>query len=403
MRLLVVYRGLPWPIWEGYHLRVLHLFRRLRRRHEVHLLALIHQEDQLEALAELEAEGVFHSIHPLHLPKRSSWGRLRTNLGLGPVGALKAEYPGFPAMVRDKVESLIKSLNLDVAYVFDTWADIWFSDALLLPTLLDVCDCRSFFYHRRLERGGQSWLGRLRTRQLRFRFRCYERFLMHRYPMATVVSPLDRDYLLGLNPTAQVEIIPNGVDLEMFAPQPQVEEVPDNLIFFGNMDFLPNVDASIHFARQIFPEIRRRRPEASFTVVGSNPLPEVQALAELEGVEVTGRVEDLQPWIARAAMLVAPMRFGAGIKNKILEAMAMEKPVVSNATGVEAMVDEVRSLLQVAQDDQEFADHVVALLENPDRRRELGRRGRLAMAKHHSWDAAAAAYEALFEQLRDRA
>jgi glycosyltransferase involved in cell wall biosynthesis len=217
--------------------------------------------------------------------------------------------------------------------------------------------------------------------------------------MSTVVSPLDKEALEQLVPGCRVELIPNGVDLDMFQPVVEIEEIPGNLILFGNMDFLPNYDAAIHFANDILPLVRKSHPEATFTIVGTNPLPEVLALSAIDGVEVTGRVEDLKPYIQRATMLVAPMRFGAGIKNKVLESMAVEKPVVTNSTGVEAMHPQVRELLCLADDAQAFADEVCALLDDPQRRHDLGKRGRQVMADVHSWDTAAEKYEALFAEL----
>jgi glycosyltransferase involved in cell wall biosynthesis len=277
---------------------------------------------------------------------------------------------------------------------------VLFSDALVLPTLLDVCDCRTLFYRRQLARGGLGGLRRMRVRQLLRRFEAFERYLLERYPIATAVSPLDRDELLRLRPGARVEVIPNGVDLEMFRPLAGEPERPDNLIFFGNMDFLPNVDAAVHFAREILPRVRERRLQATFTIVGTNPAPEVLELARtVEGVEVTGGVPDLKPWIQKAAMLVAPMRFGAGMKNKILEALAMEKPVVTNPTGIESFAPELRPLLRVAHDDDEFADLVCDLLEAPEERRRIGASGRALMQRLYSWEAAAERYEALLREL----
>jgi glycosyltransferase involved in cell wall biosynthesis len=400
MRLLVVYRGMPWPISEGYHLRILHIFRRLAQRHEIHLLALNHEDGQREKLGDVEAQGIFKSITMRDVPARNALGRVRTNLGVAPVSAFHAEYPGFRKALQEEVRAMKANLELDAAYVFDPWADLWFSDAALeIPTLLDVCDCRTMFYERRLERGDLGFKERLRTKQLLHRFNRYEIFTLERYPMSTVVSPLDRDCLQRLKPGCRVELIPNGVDLEMFQPVEGVEEVPGNLIVFGNMDFLPNYDAAIHFATDILPIVRKTHPEVTFTVVGTNPLPEVQALAEIPGVEVTGRVEDLKPWIQRAAMLVAPMRFGAGIKNKVLEAMAVEKPVVTNSTGVEAMHPEVSDLLCLADNPTDFAAAVCSLLDDEAKRRRLGKEGREVMARLHSWDKAAEAYELLFAEL----
>lgn len=400
MRILVAYRGMPWPISEGYHLRILHLFRRLCRRHEVHLLALNHTEEQRSKLDDVRGEGIFRSITMRDVPRRNPIGRLMTNSGLAPVQAFQMEYPGFADSLAREVEGMKRELSLDVAYVFDPWADLWFTEAArVLPTLLDICDCRTLFYERQLERGDLGFGERLRIRQLLRRFHAYERHALERYPVSTVVSPLDRERLQSLHPGCRVELIPNGVDLDMFQPVEGVEEEEDNLLLFGNMDFLPNYDAAIHFAQDILPLVQAKRPGATFTIVGTNPLPEVQALAELPGVEVTGRVEDLKPWIQRANMLVAPMRFGAGIKNKVLESMAVEKPVVTNSTGTEAMHPEVRALLQLADEPQAFADTVCALLEDPQRRRELGQRGRQVMARLHSWDTAAEAYEMVFAGL----
>ncbi|MFT7517050.1 MAG: glycosyltransferase involved in cell wall biosynthesis [Myxococcota bacterium] len=400
MQLLVVYRGMPWPISEGYHLRILHIFRRLAQRHQIHLLALNHCDEQRAQLAALTDDGLFTSITMRDVPKRSLVGRLRTNLGFSPVSDFHAEYPGFANQLSAEVKEMVSALGIDAAYVFDPWADLWFSEASKhVPTLLDVCDCRTLYYQRRLERADLSFGERLRTKQLLKRFTEYETDALNTYAMSTVVSPLDKQALQVLVPGCRVELIPNGVDLEMFQPVAEIEEVPANLIIFGNMDFLPNYDAAIHFAKDILPLVHKSHPQATFTVVGTNPLPEVQALAQLDGVEVTGRVEDLKPYIQRATMLVAPMRFGAGIKNKVLEAMAVEKPVVTNAMGVEAMNPQVRELLCLANDPQSFADEVCALLDDPQRRRDLGKRGRQVMAETHSWDAAAEKYEALFTEL----
>ncbi len=401
MKILVAYRGLPWPYSEGYHLRVLHLFRRLRARgHEIHLLGLMNEPDQAAKEEPLAREHVFESITLERFPRRRLLGRLRTNLGWNPAQSLKAEYPGFGERLRARVTEMRARLGLEVAYVFDPWADVLFSDALVLPTLLDVCDCRSLYYQRQLERSDLPPWRRARVHQLLRRFQSLERYTLERYPLATAISPLDRDALLALHPSSRVEVIANGVDLEMFQPLPDVPEKPDNLILFGNMDFLPNVDAAVHFARRILPKVRERRMQANFTIVGTRPVPEVRRLAEeIEGVEVTGGVPDLKPWIQRATMLVAPMRLGAGMKNKVLETLAMEKPVVTNSTGTESFDGPVRAILRVAHDDQEFADLVGDLLDSPEERRRIGAAGRALMQQRHSWEAAAARYETLFEEL----
>jgi glycosyltransferase involved in cell wall biosynthesis len=372
----------------------------LAPRHDIHLLALNQASEQRAQLPFLEDDGLFKSITMRDVPERSAIGRLRTNLGFSPVSDFHAEYPGFASKLAAEVKEMVSTLEIDAAYVFDPWADLWFGEASQhVPTLLDVCDCRTLFYQRKLERADLGIGGRLRTKQLLKRFTQYETNILNTYPISTVVSPLDKAALQELVPGCRVELIPNGVDLEMFQPVADVEEVAGNLIIFGNMDFLPNYDAAIHFAKDILPLVRKSHPGVTFTVVGTNPLPEVKALEEIEGVEVTGRVEDLKPYIQRATMLVAPMRFGAGIKNKVLEAMAVEKPVVTNSTGVEAMHPQVCELLCLADDPLAFAAEVCALLDDQQRRIKLGKRGREVMADIHSWQTTAEKYEALFVEL----
>ncbi|RMH05350.1 MAG: glycosyltransferase [Planctomycetota bacterium] len=400
VRLLAVYRGLPWPIGEGYHLRVLHLFRRLARRHQVHLLALVHEEAQRAKLPALADQGIFASIRLEELPRRRWLARAGTNFGLPAARSLLREFGGAAGRLGRLAADLRRDLGLDAGYVFDPWADVlWHEGGRELPTLLDVCDCRTLYYDRLLAAPDLGLGQRLRTLQLRRRFRALERFALRAYPVATAVSPQDREALLRLAPEARVEVVPNGVDLAMFSPDPAVAEDPLELLTFGNMDFQPNVDSAVRFARRILPLVRRRFPGVRFTVAGSNPAPAVQALAELDGVEVTGTVPELRPFINRAAMLVAPMRLGAGIKNKVLETLACGRPVVTSPAVAEALHPEAAAVLRLAENDEDFAAEVCRLLADPDERRRLGRRGREAMRRHHSWDAAATAYEALFAEL----
>ncbi len=400
MKLLVIYRGLPWPITEGYHLRILHIFRRLAKRHDIHLLSFIQSAEQEAALEPLKNECLFKSISLIRVPGRKLFGRALTNIGCNPVRSFHAEYPGFSLRVKKKVRELKELLQLDAGYVFDPWADLWTSEAISeLPILLDVCDCRSLYYERQLNIGTYTFLQRLRIKQLLRRFRGYEKNLLATYPLSTVVSPLDKQALEQLSPKSHTEVIPNGVDLDMFAPVSNIEEEPKTLILFGNMDFLPNYDAAIHFAKDILPLVQEKHPETKFLIVGTNPLPEVLSLSKLKGVEVTGRVPDLKEYIQRATMLVAPMRYGAGIKNKVLEAMAVEKPVVTNSMGVEAMHPQVRKLLCVADNNISFARHVCNLLDSPEDRKKLGKMGREAMGELHSWDSVANSYEKLFKEL----
>ncbi|MDP6849497.1 MAG: glycosyltransferase family 4 protein [Planctomycetota bacterium] len=401
MNILVAYRGLPWPITEGYHLRILHLFRHLAEAgHKVHLLSLIHQPEQERGLAHLEAEGIFSSIHRMRMPSRNWIGRLYSNMGLDPAQSLLSEYPGFSGAIQAKVKSLKLNLGLDVAFVFDPWVEVLFCDARFeLPSLVDICDCRSLYYERQLESRELSFAKRIRTRQLLKRFRGIESFALANYPIAAAVSDEDAHYLQSLWPSARIEVIPNGVDLEQFQADEDSLPIPGRMILFGNMDFLPNVDSATRSAKELLPAIQEHVREAHLVIVGTNPLPEVVALDSIPGVEVVGAVEDMAPWISSSQLLLAPMRFGAGIKNKVLETFACERPVVTTPRAGGALHPEAVDLLRGGESDQELVQAASALLRDPEGSHHLGVIGRKVMRRHHSWGAAAARYGELLAEL----
>ena len=183
----------------------------------------------------------------------------------------------------------------------------------------------------------------------------------------------------------------NGVDLEYFhlaAGLPAVGKTAGKpvAIFVGAMDYRPNVDAVAWFAREMWPTIRAKWPEAEFRIVGRKPSPEVQCLAELPGVKVLGGVPDVRPFVAEASVVVAPMRLGRGIQNKVLEAMAMGKAVIVAPPALAALKAEPGVHLLAATTPQEWVEAVCGLFANPDRCRELGAAAREFVDAHHHWE-----------------
>lgn len=401
MRILLVYLGLPYPLEEGYHLRMIHLFRRLGRSHRTVLLGLLRSEGEMALREPLASEGLFHRIETERLPSRAALPRLLSLLGLGgePLDALRRQYPGVDEQLRARVQAVCEEEQIDVIMVADQYAQGLMAAALARPALADICDSRTLFFRRMLDQPRLTWRERLRFRQLAKRFCSLEREILGRFDRAVVVSQADRETLEGLGAQCDVRVVANGVDTERFAPHREVEERPEEVLFFGNMDFPPNVDAARHFAVDILPALRAEVPGATFTIAGTDPVPEVVALARIPGVEVTGRVPDMRHHIARAALLAAPLRIGGGIKNKVLETLAVGKPVVTTALGVEALSPEVRVAIRTAEGAENFAATVAQLLTDPSERRRLGELGRRAMVEHHSWDTAAQHYEEILSSL----
>ncbi len=202
-----------------------------------------------------------------------------------------------------------------------------------------------------------------------------------------VLVTSQREYLLLKNmlPRNVIKVVPNGVDIEIFQ-QVSPKETSNQIIFTGAMDYYPNIDAVLFFAEQCWPLIQSQVPGASWQIVGRNPPPEVWKLAQLPGVTVTGSVPDVRPYLAASAVAVAPLRIGSGTRLKILEALAMQKAVVSTSIGCEGLTVEPGKHLMVADQPEAFAQSIMELLHKPAMRAALGSAGRALVEADYGWE-----------------
>ncbi len=218
------------------------------------------------------------------------------------------------------------------------------------------------------------------------RLRRYEKEVMQTFQPVAVSQP-DRLALQKLHPSFMLlPVIPNGLDLQEFsfeAEGPAVE--PDRLVFTGTMDFRPNVDAVCWFAQEIWPLIRAKKPQAKFVIVGRRPAPAVLALQGLAGIEVTGQVEDARPYIRQSSLYVVPMRMGGGVRFKVLEALALGKPVVTTSMGADGIDLLAGEQALLADTPAEFAGAVLSLLDDPPRRQALATAGRVFVETYFDW------------------
>jgi len=227
------------------------------------------------------------------------------------------------------------------------------------------------------------------------RLRRYEAQVCRRADHVLAVSEADAAALRKLVPGLEVTVVPNGVETQAYTPAPPHPRT-FTLVFTGTMDFRPNVDAVLWFARKVLPRVRAQMPEVHFFVVGQRPHRRLRALRGDPAVTLTGWVEDTRPYIAQAAVYVAPLRMGGGTRLKLLEAMAMGKPVVATRLGAEGYpVTHGRELL-LADTPADFAAAVVALLRTPGRCAELGRAARAFVEQQYDWQVIVPRVEAIY-------
>ena len=252
----------------------------------------------------------------------------------------------------------------------------------LVVDLVDV-DSQKWLDYAAAAKGWRRWLYRLEGR----RVRALEQRLLHQARAALLVTEAEVRLFQAALPNQKTFAVPNGVDLDYFRPGNEPDEAENECVFTGVLNYPPNVDGLQWFCGEVWPLVRQRLPESRFTIVGRNPTPAVQRLGRLPGVAVVGEVPDVRPFLARATVAVAPLRIARGIQNKVLEAMAMARPVIASPAALEGLEPAPGEAACRATTPSEWCARACELFGSPETRRRVGARARQFVEQHHSWDA----------------
>jgi sugar transferase (PEP-CTERM/EpsH1 system associated) len=392
--MLFLCHRIPYPPDKGDKIRAFHFLRHFASRHRVHLGCLVDDPADMAHLPALEAlcaEVHAEPVRPLHQ-------KLRALMQLRPGRPLTPGYCHAPALAR-WVQATLAARDIDRIFVFSSGMAGYVLAASDRRRILDMVDVDS---EKWAEYGRVAgWPARLVWAREGRTLLAFERRAARQFDRTLFVSAPERQHFARLAPESadRLEHLENGVDLEWFAPyhhfaRPLTAAAP-HIVFTGTMDYRPNVDAVTWFARHVLPQLAARRPAPVFVIVGASPTAEVRRLAALPGVVVTGRVADVRPYLAHADVVVAPLRIARGIQNKVLEAMAMGRPVVASPQALTGLrVTAGRDLL-VAESAAETAAAVASVLDghHPD----LGAAGRQAVAAGHDWAIALQRLDAILD------
>lgn len=382
--------------------RPFNLIRQLSARgHRVTVLApWTSREEQAEAV---ELQRWCHRVEVVHLSRsRSAWNCMSAVLGPEP---LQSIYSWQPALY-DRLAVL--AAGTDVVHVEHLRAARYGVQLKQLlprcPVVWDSVDCISLLFRqaaRRSTRLGNRWMTRFELKRTEH----YESWLLHQFEHVLVTSPADRDALLALRnghrgrQQAPVTVIANGVDLDYFKPNPGVQRAPSTLVISGKMSYHANIAMVLHFVREILPRIWASRPDVRLCIAGKDPPHEIRTLAQNPAITVTGTVSDVRPYLQGATLAVAPIKYGAGIQNKVLEAMACATPTVASPQAVSALQQPLTGAVVVASTAEAFAEAVVQLLADPDRQGQIGEGGRHYVETHHNWQSIAVQLEGVYHAI----
>jgi len=386
MRILMLSPYVPWPLNGGPTIRIYHVLRELvKHGHEVTLLAG-HEGPPLPASHPLNS--LCREIVTYQPPSSA-------RIGLPLLSALRSMASPLPYVaakfgsrhIRESIQGAAEKGEFDLI-----WANFAFMAYAVppeicrsLPVVLDEHESegmlwRQYWRHGTLAKRAFAMINLIKLP-------AFQKRIMSQ--VAAVLSNSEREADFTRRhapPHVQVWAVPNGVDTEIFAPVHTNGDQKNVILLCSGLTVFRNRDAALWFAGSVFPRIRREVPDAEFWIVGSNPNREIWRLAKVPGIQVTGTVDDVRPYYAKAKVAVAPYRYGEGTKIKVVEAMACGTPVVSTSIGCQGLDVIGSQHLLIADNETDFSRRVIELLRDPQRAQALATAARGLTAEKYSWE-----------------
>lgn len=378
---------LPYPPRTGDRVRAFHIARHLAERHRVTVAF------PLDGAAEVEAARELRKLIPdlEYAVLRTVERTASTLAALAGSRPLSVGYFASRALAQ-RVDRRIVRDGFDLTYVSSS-SMAHYAAGHSVPIVMDFVDVDSdkWAQYATNTHPPMAWIYRLEARRLR-RFECE---IARRARVSVLATANEEAILRAMVSDVRTAVIPNGVDRGYFCPTEASPGRRPTIVFTGALDYFPNADGVTYFCESIFPLVRRRVPDARFIIVGRRPGRPVLRLAGMPGVEVVHDVPDVRPYLRDAHVAVAPLRVARGIQNKVLEAMAMQRPVVATPRAAQGIGARVGVEWFVEAEPKAFAERVIGLLEDRNLRTEVGRCARAFVEERHSWDRILADVETL--------
>lgn len=407
MNILFLISQIPYPLDTGAKIRSYNLIKHLVQHHQITLVSFQNTTEDIQKVHALR-----NFCTDVKTIPRSDVNRTINKYGLLFLN-LFSYYPyNIQKQYSRKMERVIANWTNEGKF------DLLHCDSLQvsrnalslnsLPKILTEHNLESVIFRRYCEKE-TNLIKKLYIYLQWLKLRRYEEMACKSFDYCVACSEHDKKILSDMVDSQKIHVIPNGVDTEYFRPtnhhlslrtySPQ----PNSLIFTGSMDWLPNEDAMVYFTSCIFPLIKKKIPKVMLSIVGRNPTKKLKGLTkEDRSIEVTGRVDDVRPYIARSSVYVVPLRIGSGTRLKILEAMAMGKPVISTTIGCEGIEATPGENIMVADDPKDFAEKTVELLRDSELRQKIGRAGRLLVEERYDWQRIAKLLDHVWKNAADR-
>ena len=393
-RILYLTTRLPYPVVGGDRLRMYNILKQLKLLgYEVTLISLVTQDDDIRGAME-------------HNEFYSKLITVPFNRKMAYLYAAKAVFNDKPFIVeyfysremQKVVDNLLKKENFDIITGYMIRIAPYLEKYKDENIIIDFVDAVSMMYQRRIKNVQSLW-DKFKIGIEYIKVKNYEKKCTKIFKMQTVISQTDKDYIEKFVKKSNIKIVGNGVDTEYYKPVDYLKE--NKICFVGSMQYIPNSEAAIYFATKVFPLVKKSIPDAKFKIIGANPRKDLfEAVKGVEGVEITGKVDDVREYMKDCKVSVCPVKIAGGIQNKILEAMAMGIPVLTTPEGAEG-IGVSEEVLEVANSDEDYANKVIELIKNNEKNYQIGKNSREFIINNFSWEKVGKDWENLIDNKKE--
>ncbi len=390
MKIFVLLSRFPFPLEKGDKLRAFHQIKELSKSNEIVLCCLSDEKVSKEDTKQLEA--YCSSITVIRLHKLAIYFKLIGSLLFSDQSLQVAYF--YNKKAQKTINNLIAKHQPDHIYC-QLIRVTEYVRKLPIPKTLDYMDALARGMERRVEEAPfyKQWFLKTETNRLK----TYEHFIFDDFDFTTIISEQDKNLIVNIKNDTTV-VVPNGVDYSTYQRKEVTKEY--DLIFTGNMAYPPNIDSAVYLANKIMPLVWKTHPTISLVIVGAKPTSKVLKLKSTK-IAVTGWVDDISEYYTKSKIFVAPMQIGTGLQNKLLEAMAMQLPCITSNLANNALNAEPNKSVLIGDNPNDYANHIVQLLENTDLYKTIAENGYSFVKKNYTWEGSTSILEKLIRSKTD--